>query len=76
MPIIPATWEAEIRRILVQGQAGQIVCETPISKIARAKWTESAAQVVECLLCKCKALSSNHSPTKKKKKNSSLTKMI
>jgi hypothetical protein len=25
------------------------------------------AQVVECLLCKCEALSSNSSPTKKKK---------
>jgi hypothetical protein len=39
MPVILATWEAEIRRTEVQGQPRQIVCETPISKITRAKWT-------------------------------------
>jgi hypothetical protein len=38
-----------------------------ISKITRAKCTVGMAQVVECLFCKCKALSSNPSPTKKKK---------
>jgi hypothetical protein len=27
MPAIPATWEAENRRITVQGQPGQIVCK-------------------------------------------------
>jgi hypothetical protein len=32
-PVIPATWEAEIRRITVQGQPKQIVLKTPISKI-------------------------------------------
>jgi hypothetical protein len=32
MPIIPATWEAEIRRIEVPDQPGQIIYETPISK--------------------------------------------
>jgi hypothetical protein len=37
LPIIPATWEAEIRRIEVWGQ-------TPISKITRAKWTGGVAQ--------------------------------
>jgi hypothetical protein len=30
----------------------QIVHETPISKITRAKWTGGVAQAVECLLCK------------------------
>jgi hypothetical protein len=39
----------------------------PISKIARAKWTESKALRIEHLLCKNKAQSSNLSPTKKKK---------
>jgi hypothetical protein len=32
-----------------------------ISKITRAKWTGSVAKVVEHLLCKCEALSSNPS---------------
>jgi hypothetical protein len=45
----------------------QIVEETPSSKITRAKWTAGVAQVAEPLFCKCKALSSNPSPTKKKK---------
>jgi hypothetical protein len=66
--VIPATWEAEIRRIAVGGHPRHIVQETPIPKITRAKWTEGMAQVVEHLLCKCKALSSNSSHTKKKKK--------
>jgi hypothetical protein len=38
IPVL-VTWKAEIRRIEVQGQPGQIVPETPISKITRAKWT-------------------------------------
>jgi hypothetical protein len=58
-PCILTTWEAEIWRITVQGQPGEIVCETPISKITRA---------TEQLLCRCEALSENPSPTKKKKK--------
>jgi hypothetical protein len=32
MPIILATWEAEIRRMVVPGQPRQIVCETPSLK--------------------------------------------
>jgi hypothetical protein len=35
--IILATWEAEIRRIKVQGQPGQIVQEIHISKITGEK---------------------------------------
>jgi hypothetical protein len=31
-PVILATQEAEVRRITVQSQPWQIVCETPISK--------------------------------------------
>jgi hypothetical protein len=58
-----ATWEAEIRRITVQGQSRQIVQETPISKTTRAKWTGGMAQAVEHLLCKHEALR-----RKKKKK--------
>jgi hypothetical protein len=39
----------------------------PISKITNAKWTRDLAQVVQHLLYKCKALSSNPYPTKKKR---------
>jgi hypothetical protein len=61
--VILTTWEAEIRRIMVQGQPGQRIHKDPISKIITAKWTGSVPHVVESLLCKCEALSSNSSPT-------------
>jgi hypothetical protein len=32
MPVILATWKAEIRRIMVQGQPRKIVHETPSPK--------------------------------------------
>jgi hypothetical protein len=32
MPIILDTWEAKIRRIVVQGKLGQIALETPSPK--------------------------------------------
>jgi hypothetical protein len=62
-PVILATWEAEIRAIEVC-QPGQILQDS-ISKITTAKWTGGAAQVVKCLFCKYKVLSSNTSPIKK-----------
>jgi hypothetical protein len=65
-PVILAAWEPEIGRITVEDQTGQIVVKTPISKITRAKWTGFVAQVVECLLCKPEALSSNSSSVKNK----------
>jgi hypothetical protein len=42
-PIILATWEAKIRRNMVQGQSRQIVQETPSLKIIRAKGTGDVA---------------------------------
>jgi hypothetical protein len=39
-----------------------------ISKISRAKWTGSVAQIAAYLLYRCEALSSNLSPTKKENK--------
>jgi hypothetical protein len=66
MLIILATWEAEIRRIEVQGWPGKMVHETASPKVAREKWAGGVVQVVECLLCKHEALSSNSSTTQKK----------
>jgi hypothetical protein len=43
-----------------------------ISKISKEKWAEGVTQAVEHLFCQCKALSSNPSHTRKKKKNKSL----
>jgi hypothetical protein len=40
--VILATWEAKIRKILVQSQHRQIVCKTP-SLVTRAKWTGDVA---------------------------------
>jgi hypothetical protein len=36
--VIPATWNAEMRRVEVRSQPWHIVPETPISKITTAKW--------------------------------------
>jgi hypothetical protein len=67
MPIMPATWEMEIDRIAVQSQPiGK--AETPSEKQQKAKRSGCAAQVVECLPSKCKALDSNPSNIQKKKK--------
>jgi hypothetical protein len=68
--LILATWEAEGRRIMVQGQPRQKIQEAPFSKVTGAKWTESVAEVVEHLSCKQEALSSK--PSLKKKKNTGL----
>jgi hypothetical protein len=57
-PVIPATREAEIGRIKVQGQPSS---GDPISKMTRVAWMGGAAQAIEH-----KALSSNPSPTKNK----------
>jgi hypothetical protein len=43
MLAIPSTWKAEIRKITVQSQHGQIVHETSISKITRIKWAKGMA---------------------------------
>jgi hypothetical protein len=66
--VIPATGKAEIERIVVRNQSLASSSQDPISKITRAKWTGGVTQAVECLLYKCKALSSNPCPIKKKKK--------
>jgi hypothetical protein len=53
-PVIPVTWEAEIRSMEVRGQPRQTVYEPSISKITRAKWIGGVAEGVERLLCSTK----------------------
>jgi hypothetical protein len=65
-PVIPATQEAEIRRIEVPSQPGQIVFETLSQKYPTQKRSGGVPQAVEP--SKHKALSSNPSAAKKKKK--------
>jgi hypothetical protein len=60
-PVILATWEVEIERISSSGPAWANSWKDSISKITTAK----NRQVVQYLLCKCEAPSSNPSPTKK-----------
>jgi hypothetical protein len=67
IPVILATWEAEIWRTKVRGQPGEILYKIPIFKITREKWTGGVAQVAENLHCKCEALSSNPTSTKNNK---------
>jgi hypothetical protein len=60
MCVILATWKAEIRRIIIQDQPRQIVCETPISKIITTMdW--------RCVFCKHKALNIKPIPAKRRK---------
>jgi hypothetical protein len=57
-----AIWEAEIGRISVQGQPGQTVYHTLISKITRAKWTGAVVKGQSTCFASVKP-SSNPSPT-------------
>jgi hypothetical protein len=43
--LILSTWEVEIRRTVARVQARKIVCENPISKTTRAKWTGVVTQM-------------------------------
>jgi hypothetical protein len=70
MPIVLATQEAEIRRIEVPGQLGQIVWETlsqknPTQKKRLVEWLKK----LEELPSKREALSSNPSTAKQTKKH-------
>jgi hypothetical protein len=56
IPTILATWETELRRIVVQGHHRQIICETlPISKITREKWTGRVVEVVDACVASMKS---------------------
>jgi hypothetical protein len=43
MPEILATWEIEIKKIVVCGQPREILGENPSPKITSAKWTGGVA---------------------------------
>jgi hypothetical protein len=43
MPVVLATWEAEIGKVAVQVQSGQTVHKTLSPKKSRAKWTGDVA---------------------------------
>jgi hypothetical protein len=73
MSVILATWEAEIRRIEIWGQPRQIVWGSHLQNI-HSKWIWGVAQVVEYLLCKYKALSSNTNATHTQKSEKRLLK--
>jgi hypothetical protein len=75
MPVILATWEVEIWRIVVPSQSWEIVPETPIFKITRGKWTGRVTQVVKCLICEHEALSSKPQSNWKKEKKIFLIKV-
>jgi hypothetical protein len=67
MPVILATWGAEIRRIMGSRLAGANSSQDPISKITTTKWTGGVVQTVQHLFWKCKP-QSHH----KKKKTTKL----
>jgi hypothetical protein len=46
MPVILANWEAEIRRIGIQGQPRQKVCEIPISTEKKKNWVKYRIPVI------------------------------
>jgi hypothetical protein len=68
VPAILATWEAEIGRKPNQANSSKL----PLLQNNKAKWTGGVIQAVECLLWKCKALSSNINSIRKEKKISLL----
>jgi hypothetical protein len=67
-PKLLATWEVEIRRIMVQSQPRQIVHEILSQKYSTQKRTGEAAQVIEPLPSKQGPKFKPHTTKKKKKK--------
>jgi hypothetical protein len=66
--VIPATKEAEIRRIAIRSQPGQIVHETLSWNHWLKKRTGEVTQVIKYMSTKHEALNSNQYCTKKKRK--------
>jgi hypothetical protein len=68
MPIILATQETDIRRMVVPSQAQANSSQDPISKTPSQKRAGRMAQVLECLPSNHEALSQTPVPPPKKKK--------
>jgi hypothetical protein len=66
MPVILATWEAEIRRVVIGSQSRQIVQETLSQKYPTHNRVGGVAPVIGNLPNKGGALSSNPSTAKKR----------
>jgi hypothetical protein len=66
LPVILATWKAEIRRI-ANFRPVWASSQDPISKITKAKWTGGLGSSSSVPALQGKALNSNSSTTKKKK---------
>jgi hypothetical protein len=64
MPIILATWEAEMRRIEVEASMGKWFMKHLSQKYSIQKRFGGVVQMVEHLPSKCEVLSSNPSPKK------------
>jgi hypothetical protein len=52
MPVIPATWEAEIGRIEVCIQPGQKVSKTPCQQVSLAWWLMLVFPAVQAVKCR------------------------
>jgi hypothetical protein len=63
-PSYVGDWDSEYQSLR---PARENSSQVPISKIKRAKWSRGVTQVVEHLVCKHKALSSNSNATKQKR---------
>jgi hypothetical protein len=68
VPVILATQEAEIRRITVQSQPGQIILQTLSQKYPTQNRTGGVAQAVESLPSKYNALVQTKNPQDKGEK--------
>jgi hypothetical protein len=67
-PVILATQEAEIRRIVVGSRPVKIVFKTLSQKYPTQNTAGEVTRVLECLPSKCEALHSNPRDHQKKKK--------
>jgi hypothetical protein len=59
VPVILPTWEADVRRIAILSQLGQIFREIYLKNTQQKRKTGGEAQVVQFLPNKCETMSAN-----------------